>query len=699
MSAPDAGLNQQAIKLYQAGRYREAEQLFRRLVQQDESNWQTTLMLGLCRHSQGDFADAEQWVRRAVELGDGQPATHYYLGRLMTDAGRPQAAREQYAQAIALDPNHVEARTGMGLVALMTNDFERAAGELKTALRANPKYGPALTATARALLELGELDEAYQYAARAVKLAPENPVAHDVMGRVLFKQGQLDFAEQCFRNALDKRPDNGELHAQLAAVYKTRHRDAEALSHYIKALETDAATPTVVLDASISLERVGDVPQARKLLQKAVARWPQQRALSLRLAELSMLDGAPDAAAQVLDSLDPNEPDVSIMQARLADSVGDAARARELLEPIVAADADERQREARIFLANILSSADPGDVDTARQPIDGMLSRQPPVPDAVIVWSVILENAGRYGEAAQVLEELLARGVASEPDERILRNRLGNCYDAADERALAWSNWHKGRWRGIPILARLQSQRDSGALARWLDHDWAPFATVTLDDGYPAPVLVAGWPGTGREILLSALASHPQVTMLDPEGEDRRLESVGVPAMPESIVDATREQLMVGRKRFMRGIRRDAPPAVVLEAGWWPASAMPALARYFPGATVVFPAADPDDLAIQWRCDGYAGVDDLVADYRRELALWARMREHLDLRVIDVGRSELLDNAPGAAERVISELGLPAHPAVADSAQRIRAGHRFVPEGHGARYRTLEQTTDEGAAS
>lgn len=695
MSAPDAGLNRQAIKLYRAGHFREAERMFRRLHEQDPGNWQHALMVGLSRQSQGDYDDAVTWVKRSVELGDGQPATHFYLGRLMADRRQPSAAREQYAQAIALDPNHVEARTGMGLVSLMTRDFERAVSELKTALRAKADHGPALTGLARALIELDRPDEASPYASKALKNAPENPVALDVMGRVLFRQGHLDHAMQCFERALKQRPDNGELHAQLAGVLAARHRDGEALQHYIKALATPAATPSVVIDASVSLERVGDIAQARKLLQKAASRWPEDRSISLRLAELSLLDGAPETATQVLEALDPGEPEVSVMQARVADSLGDAQRAQSLLEPVVAADADERQREARLLLARILSSADPDDLDAARVPIAGLLDRKEPVPDAVLTWSVILESAGRHAEAAELLESLLERDVASETDTRLLRNRLGNCYDAADERALAWSNWQKGQWRAAPHYARLQSERESGALDEWLRHDWTRLESVELDDGRPSPVIVAGWPGSGREILLSALMSHPDVEMLDPQGENRRLEAVDFPAMPRHVLGASKEQIRIGRKRFMRGVRRDGAPSVVLDAGWWPASAIPALARYFPGATVVFPQAGADDMAIQWRSDGYAAVDDLVAEYRRELELWSRMREHLDVRIIEFGRSELVDDASGAAERMFEKLGLPADPHGVENARRTRDDHRFVPEGRGERYRTLDASADE----
>jgi LPS sulfotransferase NodH len=104
-------------------------------------------------------------------------------------------------------------------------------------------------------------------------------------------------------------------------------------------------------------------------------------------------------------------------------------------------------------------------------------------------------------------------------------------------------------------------------------------------------------------------------------------------------------------------------------------------------------------MAIQWRSDGYADVDDLVAEYRRELELWEKMRASLDLRIIDVGRDELLGDPAAAAARVAKALGLEAEQALADSARSTRGDHRFVPEGHGQRYRTLDADSGEGDKS
>ncbi|MFU8877313.1 MAG: tetratricopeptide repeat protein, partial [Wenzhouxiangellaceae bacterium] len=459
MSAVDAGLSRQANRLFQAGHYFQAEQLFRRLAGQDPENWQFALMLGLCRHSQGDLNEALKWVGKSVELGDGQPATHYYLGRIHTDSGKPALAREQFAQAIALDPNHVEARTGMGIVSLGVGDFERAVTELKTALRARADHVPALAALARALVELERIEEAWPHAVRAVEVDANNPMVQDVFGRVLMRAGRLEEAERAFRKSLELNPARVEVHAELAGVLALQRRDREALEQFGRAMAGKFVHPRLVIDASISLERIGDLAQARNMLGEASKRWPNETALKLRLVEVEMLSGMTEQADARLAELDPESAEVILMKARIADAGGESSRAAELLEPLVEADVDDKVRDARLLLSSLRARLAPDQPEAAREPIAGLLDREVPVPDAALTWATVCEQTGQYDDACNVLEKLLEAEVLGEGDRAVLSHRLGNLHDLAGNRAQAWAGWSRGAWRPAPHAARVQAQQ------------------------------------------------------------------------------------------------------------------------------------------------------------------------------------------------------------------------------------------------
>jgi len=79
----------------------------------------------------------------------------------------------------------------------------------------------------------------------------------------------------------------------------------------------------------------------------------------------------------------------------------------------------------------------------------------------------------------------------------------------------------------------------------------------------------------------------------------------------------------------------------------------------------------------------------MIGEYRRELELWRSMRDKLDLNVIEIGRTELLEDTAGAFDRLCSELGLELAPDARKLAVRIRDTDRFVAEGSGSRYQPM----------
>ncbi|MDT8410643.1 MAG: tetratricopeptide repeat protein [Wenzhouxiangellaceae bacterium] len=698
MSTPDAGLSRLAIKHYQSGQFREAEQMFRKLIEVEPDNWQYALLLGLSRHSQGDFNDALKWIRRSVELGDGQSATHFYYGRLLSDRRQWDAAREQFAQAIALNPNHVEARTGMGMVSLMAGNLQRGITELKTALRANEAHVPALAGLARALVEQGDAAAASPYAVKALELDGKSVPAQDAMGRVFLAQGHVDFARQCFENALEIQPDSGELHAGLAEALKARRLDREALEHYTVALRKDYGGAGVVIAASICLERLSDMRQARELVARAHERWPEDRDVALRLAELNLLAGHIETARGLLDGLDPAAPGVAMMNARVADASGDTKAACSVLKTIIANDSAGKLREPRLLLARLTAAIDPNNPAAARSAIEPLLEKQPADADALLAWATICDRAGDPSQAAQVLEELLARDNIEPADRAPLHSRLARFYDHADQPALAYANLNKGTWRLAPHVLRLDSQYTSGQLSQWLALEHWGLKFGQPDDGLPSPVIVVGWPGSGRELLLAALAEHSGVFRLEPSGEDRRLEALGLPASPRQLMEAGESISPAGRKRFMRGVDRERLPAVVLEAGWWSASSIPALAHVFPGTTVLWPQVHERDLEMQWRLEGYREVDLLLQEYRREQQLWERMREHLPLNIVTVERAGLLADPAQALGPVCQALGLDLQPAMTEAAERVLKANRFFPDGRWQRYQPVKPATSAAAS-
>lgn len=684
MSAAESDLSQQAAKLFSERRFNEAERLFKRIVDADADNYQALMMLGLCRRGTGQFESALKCLKKAAELGDGSAATHYYHGRMLAELGRDDEAREALAQAVALDPNHVEARTMMGVLSIQRGDLARAISELRVALRARADHVPAMAALARALVQSGDVDEAHKLASQAVQINPDQPAAQDAMARVYLAQGHVDFAEQCLRNALKKAPESGELNGGMAAILRRTGRFREALKHYREAIRRNYGGSDVVLGASECLTRVGDPQQAWQLIEQARQKWPKDRALNTRSAEVRLLNGEPDSALEIVEAIDDGMADLALLKARIAHAQGNTGDAYAQLEGLTADPQPQVAREARLMTGR-LKTLD-RDLEGARAALEPLMQTATPDPDAVYTWVEACRHNGQPLEGVDAMERLLASSEIQPRDHGRLHQMLGNLHEEGDQPEKAAPHLLEAAWIPAPHARVLAPQHSSGLIGQWLDHDWRAEEFDVPADDLPRPVLIAGWPGTGREILAAAVGAHPAVRQLNPEAAARRREALDIPMPPteaEALPEAT---IHTGRRRFLRGFEDTRSAGPVVDFGWWEATAIPVIARYFPELVVLKPEADERDLELYWRLGGYAAVDELRQAYRQEEQLWQHVEDHLPIRIVRIPRAELSGDPEKAVGAIAEALGLEVDPAMHDALKRAAEQLQLPAEGRWKAY-------------
>jgi len=205
------------------------------------------------------------------------------------------------------------------------------------------------------------------------------------------------------------------------------------------------------------------------------------------------------------------------------------------------------------------------------------------------------------------------------------------------------------------------------------------------DDGRVPPVFLLGWSGSGREALLAAFAEQPGLKLLSLDETERRREAINWPAMPRDLEAMDDDQVRLARRRYLREVESD--DAVVVEPMWLPLAALPGLARYFPGATVILADADRKDLELHWRLQGFSGLDTLRHLWRREQDVLDHLLEDLPLDVLVYSRGDLERDPDGTAAELAERLGLtdPA-PLAASLASRMSA---YRPVGHWRHYADL----------
>ena len=679
-------LTHQATQLFAQGKLPEAEKLFVNLSRADPANYQALMMLGLCRRGQGDQDGALARMREAVKVGDNDPETHFYHGRLLMETGQQDAAREALAQALALNPNHAPARTLMGLMALTRDQVDKAIEELHAAVRAGPRYVPALATLAIALLENKQVDKAQEYATRAVEIEPRNSSAQSAMGRVFLARGHHAFAEQCFSNALSEYPENPELNAGMGAALQAAGRDEEALVYFQRAAKANYGGVRLAVDMARSLARTGRMADARKLLEQLHAQLPDSSEVAFYLAEYRMLTNDLEGARELVGGLDSGASGVRLLRARIAWAGREPDAARELLADLLTDDDTLIRRQAGLLAGQVALAQ--RDFDAGREALAPLLEREAPDIEAALLWVDICQVAGEQSEARRTMESLLEREELP-PDHRGRLNAvLAAITDEAGDHARAAAHLAESGWRPAPVLDRLEEQEQSGLIPAWREFD-GRLEGPQPDDSLPAPVIVLGWPGSGRELVVAALAAHPAVHLLEATGIDRRRDSLQLPMTPGQAAELDVTRIHLGRKRYLRGFDPAGTATVPLESGWWEISALPALASFFPGTRVVVLYGAGQDLELHWRLAGYRDIQGLKKAFASERALFEHLSGRLPMEFIPVRRGELLADSAGTLEALCGKLDLDFRPEFSERADRLRKSQPYRPDGHWRHYREL----------
>lgn len=241
-------------------------------VARNPSAWLAQNNLGNALFDAGRFGEATEHYRRAVELNPNYAEAHNNYGNMLLNQGRVADALAQYREALRILPSYATPQNGIGLALLRTGHaaeaiphFERAVqtegdfaeahynlglalarvgvkadpalhrkallaaiAQYELAIQLKPGYAAALTDQASALWDLGARKEAILRYRRAIQASPASLEAHFNLGVALSEARDFAGAKTEFEIATLLRPDFAPAHGNLGLVLQALGRKDEA---------------------------------------------------------------------------------------------------------------------------------------------------------------------------------------------------------------------------------------------------------------------------------------------------------------------------------------------------------------------------------------------------------------------------------------------------------------------------------------
>ncbi len=227
-------------------------------------------------HQAGRLAEAEEIYRRVLDQVPDHAGALHLLGVVAAQTGHLDAAIDLIGRAIAVNPAVAEYHNSLGEAYRQSGQRDRAVACLSHAIGLMPDYADAHNNLGNTLKDLGRLDEAIAAYRRAIELKPGGAEAQNNLGVALDRAGRPDEAIAAYRRAIDLKPDHCDAHINLAVALHAMGRLDEAIAACRRVLELRPGLVAAHISLGNALKGMGRLEEAIVVYRQVVALVPER---------------------------------------------------------------------------------------------------------------------------------------------------------------------------------------------------------------------------------------------------------------------------------------------------------------------------------------------------------------------------------------------------------------------------------------
>ena len=223
---------------------------------------------GLARHQAGRFAEAEALYRQAHALMPDRVSVLSNLATVLLEQHRPGEALGFCERALAIEPAHPEALATRALCTRAVAGPAQALAGFDALLQADPHDAGALANRATVLADLGRFEEALAGYAQAQAADPGNAALRASRAALLARLGRTGEALEEYRGALQLDPESdaaglGYMHLVLETGHAPGRGDRMFEALAIRGMRAPWARPAAVASVLLALLRSEPAMAAR----------------------------------------------------------------------------------------------------------------------------------------------------------------------------------------------------------------------------------------------------------------------------------------------------------------------------------------------------------------------------------------------------------------------------------------------------
>jgi len=394
----------QVLALYHLEQYLDARALIDEMLEQSPADVEPYLICTRISLKLADAIGAVSCAEDGLALHRSNVELRYLLGRAYIEAGLAEKGLLTYRTLVRTHPDRHQIRLKIAADMYELGNYEASLSEYDAVLRAQPESGVAAVGKARALLNLGRNNEAKTIALKLSGRKETKGDGHYLLGKIAAQQGNHQEAVLRLTRAGNEQPEEVDLWVSLGQSYTEINQPAKAVEALATGIKYNPdAFELYLLAGKIELERQ-QFPEANAYLGQAIVLEPRSL-LAQTLYARSMFASRnyriatihAEAAARIA----PEDIDVLILQADIANQQGKTGSAIEILKTAISLDAASAELQYRI--GRVYQDANL--FDESREHLEKAAAIRPAWADPHIALGYLYSKRRSFDDAVSAFEK------------------------------------------------------------------------------------------------------------------------------------------------------------------------------------------------------------------------------------------------------------------------------------------------------
>lgn len=661
-----------AVSLQRCGRLREAEAMYRDLLESEPEHADALNLLGVICAQTDRTGEARTLLERAARVAPANAAAQFNLGNVLRDLDQPRTALKHYRAALAAHPKHTGAHLNMAAVLVALGRTRDAVASYIAILAIDPNHEAARRSLAEVLIERNEAhDRLPQILADVTSRDPDSPIVHHDAGDLLRECGAIEAAIVEYRCAIEIDPQYVPGLCNLAGLLAESGKSSEAIEIASRATSLDPNSVEAWINlAAAHLDR-RELAPAIDAAKKAIALAPDSIPAHAHLAAGMKQSGRADEAADLLRGLAGRHPESVECWTRLGHflrEIGRPADARDAYRRAIEIRADHPEAHAALLRLEAVDPTRPIAETAARA--EEMIQA---MPYAIVHASAaeVFAKAKNDERVVELLTPLADCERFSARERRSMALRLGEAHDRLGhiDEAFAWFT------RGNDMLERTYNHSATARAFEEIRNEFRAERIASLarhGDRESSLIFIGGLPRSGTTLVEQIIDSHPRAAgrgemsiatriagaMPRLCGDEQPYPTCMVSASPDAIATAAAsvcEWLGSAGASELRIVEKS--PTNAIHFGL--------LASLFPSARFILTQRDPRDAGLSCFTYDFTGHYPWTYDLT-DIGRYAKLHEShvrqwnsaLGDRLTVVTYETLVENFEAEANRIIAFCGL-----------------------------------------